>query len=334
MKILVLAGGLSPERNISLASGVNIANALIEKGHEVMLFDLFLGKKNKDFYPKYHHKHQKFRYTYHITEKIPNLKELKAQNKYFISPDLLAYALKADVVFLALHGADGENGKIQALFDLYNIKYTGSSYIGSILAMNKDIAKRLMKINNILTPNWLFIDLSKENNLDNILYPCVIKPTSCGSSIGITICQNKEDLEKAQEQAKKYENKVIIEPFIEGREFTVAILNNQALPVIEIKVQNGFYDYVNKYQVGKTIEECPAQISTELTQKIQDIALQVHQTLHLGKYSRVDFLVDKDENIYCLEANTLPGMTATSLFLQAAKAAGLTFEDLCEQLLP
>ena len=160
MKIMVLAGGLSPERNVSFASGIQVANALIENGHEVMLFDLFLGKKSSNFKPKYHQKKEKFRYSYQISEFIPNIKTLKKKNKLLISKDFIKYALKADLVFLALHGAEGENGKIQALLDLYNIKYTGSSYLGSLLAMNKDIAKRLMKINNILTPNWLNIDLT------------------------------------------------------------------------------------------------------------------------------------------------------------------------------
>lgn len=195
-----------------------------------MLFDLFLGKKNKKFQPIYHYGN--FRYNYEICQELPNLSELKKQNKFLISKDLIKYALKADLVFLALHGAEGENGKIQALFDLYNIKYTGSSYLGSVLAMDKDIAKRLMKMNNILTPNWLSFNLKKHYNLKNILYPCIVKPTSCGSSIGISICKNQEDLDEAIKSLQNYENNIIIEPFIEGREFTVAILNNKALPII------------------------------------------------------------------------------------------------------
>lgn len=333
MKIMVLAGGLSPERNVSLTSGCQIANALIENGHQVTIFDLFLGKKNKEFKPIYHHKENKFRYHYMVSQAIPDLENLKKQNNYLISKDLIKYALKADLVFLALHGADGENGKIQALFDLYNIKYTGSTYEGSLLAMDKDIAKRLMKVNDILTPNWLNINLKQKYNLDNILYPCVVKPTSCGSSIGISIVNNKEELTWALTKAQEYEDNILIEPFIEGQEFTVAILDNKALPIIAIKPIKGFYDYENKYQQGKTIEECPAQINEKLAQKLKVIAYQVHQTLHLGKYSRIDFLVDKDENIYCLEANTLPGMTPTSLFPQASQAAGISFNELCQKII-
>ena len=332
MKIIVLAGGLSPERNVSLCSGALVANALIENGHDVMLLDLYLGKLNKDFDTSYHNNKESFRYNFNIPDKEPNLINLKKQkkDKYLINDDIIKYCIDADKVFLALHGEIGENGKLQSLLDIYNIKYTGSNALGSMLAMHKDIAKKIMQQNKILTPNWKYINFSSNYNIENIKYPCVVKPCSTGSSIGISIVNNFDDLNSAIEKAKKYENEIIIEDKIEGREFTVGILNKEALSVIEIKPIKGFYDYENKYKKGNTIEECPAKISNEITNLLQKKALEVHNALHLGAYSRIDFLMDKNNDIYCLEANTLPGMTPTSLLPQAALNEGISFNELCD----
>lgn len=332
MRIIVLAGGLSPERDVSLSSGSLIANALIENGHDVMLLDLFLGRENKEILPIYRNKNSKYKFEYVVPEKEPDLTAIKSSvisDSNFIGNGVIDLCKDADMVFMGLHGSSGENGQLQATFDMYGINYTGTKYIGSLLAMDKDISKKLMRENGILTADWQHIKLNDHNDFSNIKYPCVVKPCSCGSSVGVTIVENKEQLNSAIDYAKKYEEYVIIEDKIEGREFSVGILNGKALPVIEIKPLCGFYDYKNKYQKGLTKEICPADISDEISQFLQNNALAVHNTLRLGFYSRIDFILDDNNDAYCLEANTLPGMTPTSLLPQEALAAGISYNELC-----
>lgn len=332
MRIIVLAGGLSPERDVSLSSGSLIANALIENGHDVMLLDLFLGRENKEILPIYRNKNSKYKFDHVVPEKEPDLTAIKSSvisDSNFIGNGVIDLCKDADMVFMGLHGSSGENGQLQATFDMYGINYTGTKYIGSLLAMDKDISKKLMRENGILTADWQHIKLNDHNDFSNIKYPCVVKPCSCGSSVGVTIVENKEQLNSAIDYAKKYEEYVIIEDKIEGREFSVGILNGKALPVIEIKPLCGFYDYKNKYQKGLTKEICPADISDEISQFLQNNALAVHNTLRLGFYSRIDFILDDNNDAYCLEANTLPGMTPTSLLPQEALAAGISYNELC-----
>ncbi len=333
MRIIVLAGGLSPERDVSLASGSLIANALIENGHDVMLLDLFLGKDNKEILPIYRNKNSKDRFHYIVPEREPDLAAIQSSvisDSDFIGNGVIDLCKDADIVFMGLHGSVGENGQLQAIFDLYGIKYTGTKYIGSLLAMDKDISKKLMRENGILTADWRYINLNDHNDFSTIKYPCVVKPCSCGSSVGVTIVENREQLHTAIDYAKQYEEAVIIENKIEGREFSVGILNGKALPVIEIKPLCGFYDYKNKYQKGLTEEICPADISDEMSQLLQKNALAVHNTLRLGFYSRIDFILDDNNDAYCLEANTLPGMIPTSLLPQEALAAGISYNELCD----
>ncbi|WP_313130549.1 D-alanine--D-alanine ligase family protein [Anaerocolumna sp.] len=335
MKIVVLVGGLSPERDVSIASGTLISNALIEKGHDVQLLDLYLGIHNKTFSPVYVNNKSDYRFSYSVPEHEPDLESIKnsVNNKSsLIGEGVLEICKKADIVFLALHGSIGENGQLQAVLDVYGIRYTGTNYIGSLLAMDKDLSKKIIRANNILTPDWKYICLNKEYTLDDIKYPCVVKPCSCGSSVGVTIVENSNQLNSAIELTKKYEDFILIEDKVEGREFSVGILNNIALPVIEIKPLSGFYDYKNKYQVGLTQEICPANISEDISNLLKEKALAVHNALRLGFYSRIDFIVDKHNNAFCLEANTLPGMTPTSLLPQEAKAIGISYHDLCERI--
>lgn len=332
MKIIVLSGGLSPERDVSLSSGSLIANALIENGHDVMLLDLFLGNENKDIEPIYRNKSSIYRYNYTVPEQEPDLLAIKSSvisDSDYIGNGVIELCKDADVVFMGLHGSVGENGQLQATFDMYGINYTGTGYIGSLLAMDKDISKKLMQENNILTAEWNHIKLNGHNDFSNVKYPCVVKPCSCGSSVGITIVEDENQLNTAIEHAKKYEEYVVIEDKIEGREFSVGILDGKALPAIEIKPLCGFYDYKNKYQKGLTEEICPADISENINQLLQSNALMVHNTLRLGYYSRIDFILDSNNDAYCLEANTLPGMTPTSLLPQEALVAGISYSELC-----
>lgn len=338
MKVVVLAGGLSPEREVSLSSGSKIANALMEKGHEVLLLDLYLGIKDvTDFNSLFRKMEDHNPYQYQVPKEEPNLTKLKedfGNGNILIGENVLPLCQYADRVFLALHGSIGENGQLQAMFDIYGISYTGSGYIGSLLAMDKGLSKVIMQKHGIETPDYIVADLTEEQELEKtLMIPCVIKPLSCGSSVGVSIVRSQEELGKALEYAKKYENKVLIEELIVGREFSIGILNHRALPLIEIIPKTGFYDYTNKYQAGMAMEVCPAVLEDDISIKMQEAALKVHEELQLGFYSRVDFLLKEDGSFYCLEANTLPGMTPTSLLPQEAAACGISYSELCELIL-
>ena len=238
----------------------------------------------------------------------------------------------ADAVFIALHGAMGENGQLQATLDSYGIKYTGSGYVGSLLAMDKDISKKMFIGAGVNTPEWMYIS-AKQVNIDEIEqrigYPCVVKPCCCGSSVGISIPENRAELENALKEAEKYEDSILIEKKISGREFTVGILDGEVLPAVEIIPTEGFYDYKNKYQAGKTVELCPAPIDDDLMSILAEQTKLAFDALRLSGYSRFDYIVDKDGKPWCLEANTLPGMTPTSLLPQMAAAVGISYGKLC-----
>jgi len=337
MRVVVLAGGFSPERDVSLSSGALIANALIENGHDVLLLDLYLGQPDISK-AKFINNSSDVRYGYQVPSTEPDLELLKKESgngSSLIGKNVIELCKAADAVFIALHGAIGENGQLQAVFDSFGIRYTGTGYIGSLLAMDKDIAKKLMLLNNIKTPNWHIYNIENSDISDfgNVTYPCVVKPCSCVSSIGVSIVESPYELQKAVNYAKLYEKTIMIEDRIEGREFSVGILGGKALPVIEIITKKGFYDYVNKYQKGMADEVCPADIDDSIAEKMQSIALKVHNILRLGFYSRIDFILDKNNEPFCLEANTLPGMTPTSLLPQEAKALGISYNELCEQIL-
>lgn len=247
---------------------------------------------------------------------------------------MLEACQRADLVFIALHGAAGENGQIQAVLDSLGILYTGTGYVGCLLAMDKDLSKRLMKEAGIATPSWKLVDRRKTGLglSDEISFPCVVKPCSCGSSMGVTMADNREELRAAVDTAGLYEDFVLVEEKITGREFSVGILDGEVLPIIEIIPKTGFYDYKNKYQAGLTEEICPAHLCSSAVSAFQETALRVHCILRLGAYSRIDFMMDKGGRIYCLEANTLPGMTPASLLPQEARAAGISYEALCGRI--
>lgn len=326
MNVVVLAGGLSPERDVSLASGMLISNALVEKGHSVLLLDLYKGIEDDEMHLLF--SNEKRNYDFTIDEEIPEL--TKKNTKNLIGRNVIKICKMADIVFLALHGSIGENGKLQAIFDCMGIKYTGSSYEGSILAMDKILTKKILEHDNIKTPKW---HLLKNVRKENIKFPVVVKPANNGSSIGVSIANNLEEFEVAIIECEKYKDEIIIEEYIKGREFSVGILDKTALPPIEIIPKSGFYDYKNKYQEGKTIEICPPKISQDKIKEMQQIAIKVHNALLLGAYSRIDFILDENGNFNVLEANSLPGMTKTSLLPQEALVTGITYEDLCEKIL-
>ncbi len=340
MKIVVLAGGLSPERNVSCSTGVLVCQALRERGHSVAYLDMFFGTEaypadTKDFFAAPLDIQVK-----QVGVQAPNLQAVR-QARLNTSPSLFGTGVldlckEADMVFLALHGACGEDGRVQATFDLLGIPYTGAGYLGSALAMDKDYTKRLMQGTTVKTPQWSLIEVDESNRhsiMKRIPVPSVIKVLRSGSSLGVSIVKNRADLQKALADCLQYDTTLMIEQYIEGREFTCGVLEGEALPSVEIIPQVEFYDYKSKYQPGATVEVCPADISAELEARIRATALTVHKTLGLSVYSRSDFMVDAEENIYFLEVNTLPGMTPTSLVPQEAAAIGMDYASLCERII-
>lgn len=335
MKIVVLAGGTSTERDVSLVTGSKIYKALVQKGHQVVLLDLYLGYDGPDCEDIFSIKKDWSESIRAISEHNPDINQIRALRKgdpyNEVGPGVIDICKQSDIVFLALHGQNGEDGKVQAMFDLLNIKYTGTDYFSSALAMDKAISKEMFIKYNIPTPAG--ITLKKGQTAEWDTYPCIVKVNRGGSSVGVYIANNKEEFDDALANAYKYEDTVIIEQFIDGREFSIGVMDGKALPIIEIAPKVGFYDYKNKYQAGSTVETCPADLPQDVTVKMQKCAEKVYHALRLQTYVRMDFRMDNNYNFYCLEANTLPGMTPTSLLPQEAAAVGVDFAALCEQIL-
>lgn len=342
MKIVVLAGGLSTERDVSFKTGDMVAKALRENGHQVILLDVFMGysEKEEDLTGIFDRSEEVSVKVADIPEVAPDLARVKASRKdqsdNFFGPNVIELCRRADIVFMALHGENGENGKIQAAFDLFGIKYTGTGYLGSALAMDKGLAKKLFLHHNIPCPKG--VAMKRENRTEEVSalginLPCVVKPCCGGSSIGVSIVHEKEELKAALDEAFRWEDELIIEEYVEGREFSVGVIEWKALPVIEIAPVEGFYDYKNKYKAGSAVETCPAELPEEIAKKMQGYAEAVAEILGLDTYSRIDFLLNGKNEIFCLEANTLPGMTPTSLLPQEAAAVGMNFNGLCEKII-
>ena len=339
MNIAVLAGGLSTERDVSLTTGTLVCNALRRLGHNAILVDLFLGVEEipSNILDAFAVSGQLE--LLKVGAQAPDIERIRAmrgESVYgVIGKNVLELCRAADIVFMALHGAIGENGKLQAVFDVMEIKYTGSGYLGSALAMHKGTAKQLFLHNGIKTPvGKVYTKAEKDIIAKEFPLPCIVKPCSGGSSIGITRAATPEELQKAIDEAFRYEEEILVEEFIKGREITCGVLGKTALPPAEIVPKGAFYDYTHKYQDGWITEICPAHIPDEMTKKIQAIALKVFHILHLDVYARMDFIYDeKAGEFFCLEANTLPGMTPTSHMPQEAKAVGISYEKLCEEII-
>lgn len=331
-------GGLSPERNVSLSSGSLIAAALRSRGHRVLALDLYKGLESsvEDLEALFTNERSD---SLTVPEGLPDLDALIESNggrTDEIGPRVIDACRAADCVFLALHGATGENGQLQATLDAYGIRYTGSGYIGSMLAMDKDIAKKLLRSEGILTPDWVRVDTTEAQDIETIIgttgLPAVVKPCSCGSSVGVYIVNTKEELASAIENASAYERYVMVEKKIDGRELTCAYFDGKALPPVEIIPKTGFYDYLNKYKANATTEICPAPIGTAATQLVYEATERGFSALRLRGYARFDYILDESGHPWCLEANTLPGMTPTSLLPQEAAAVGIEYGELCEKI--
>jgi D-alanine-D-alanine ligase len=332
LKITVLMGGESAERNVSLASGIRIVLALKTRGHDVIAFDPSNGPISEE--------EQQRLATSAVGTEPPSLDALAKTTGGSFLPGLEAIPeiANADVVFLALHGGMGEDGTIQALLDMAHVKYTGSGHLSSALAMDKDLSKKLFRVAGVKTADWMMAPATLEEVASKLGFPVVVKPSKQGSTVGLTVVKKREQLEAAINEAWRYDDEVMIEEFIPGRELTVGILGGKALPVGEIKPVHEIYDYECKYTAGMATEEFPAKLSREQTLLVQQQAVAAFNALKLKGYARSDFRLsesDDDEGggqFYCLEANTLPGMTELSLIPQGAAAAGISFPELCEQI--
>ena len=322
MNIIVLAGGNSTEREVSIASGQGVCKALRERNHKAVLLDPYFGasKKEENLFPA---EYDVDKAADTMREMSSKLEETMKTRKGFFGPNVLEICKEADIVFLALHGANGEDGKVQSVLDLMGIKYTGSGPLSSGMAMDKGITKMVFEAKGVPTPKGITLEKGKcSSQLADygMGFPVIVKPCCGGSSVGVCIANNQTEYQAALLEAFSYENEVVVEQFITGREFSVAVVDKKAYPVIEIAPLQGFYDYKNKYQAGSCVETCPAEISSALTKEMQKYAEMGYEALNLQAYARLDFLMDDEGNMYCLEANTLPGMTPTSLIPQEAKA--------------
>lgn len=338
MKILVLAGGYSTEREVSLTSGSLIANALMGAGHRVALVDTYLGVDVEGNVEALFRTDADYRYS--VSTEVPDLAALKAQSgngEALIGRGVEQLCRAADVVFNAMHGGMGEDGTLQAFLDCLGIRYTGTGSLGAALTIDKDITKRLLDGVGIDTPRGIVVRPAceadaKERVLTEVGLPCVVKPACSGSSVGVSIVEDEAELERALSYGACYEDRLIVERRIVGRELTVGILGGRALPPVEIIPHSGFYDYHNKYQGGCATELCPAPLSEAQTAYLQEITLRGFEALHLDAYARFDYIMDEQGRAWCLEANSLPGMTPTSLLPQMAAAVGMDYTALCEHI--
>ena len=341
MKIVVLAGGLSTERAVSLVTGSSVCRALRENGHRAILVDLFLGMDTLPSAPEtLFDAPDGLCPDAKIEVTAPDIEAVKRSRKdqsgRLFGPHVLELCSLADIVFLGLHGQDGEDGRVQATFDLLGIRYTGGGYLASGLAMDKSMTKRMMDSAGIPTAPWRDIPSYTEADIPALVkeleVPCAVKVVNGGSSIGVALPDTREELEKALREMLRYGSHIIVEKKIHGRELTVGVLGDRALPAVEIVPAIKEFDYTAKYQTGGAREICPAPITPEQQEEMGALALKLHRTLGLEVYSRTDFLLDDDGKFWCLEVNSLPGMTAASLVPKEAAAAGLTYNELCEEI--
>lgn len=339
MNIIVLAGGISTEREVSLSSGSNVYKALKKKGHNVAMVDVYLGIEDEEIAKNPAHIFEMDKDwaadVQAIRETNPDIEAVKAMRpdgaKNFFGPNVIGVCQAADVVFMALHGQYGEDGKIQACFDLMGICYTGTGCVSSAIAMDKAITKDLFNVYQIPAPKGIRLKKGQQDP-HTVPFPCVVKVCTGGSSVGVYMVHNEEEYRQAKEEAFGYGEELVIEQYIKGREFSVAVMDGKAMPVIEIAPLQGFYDYKNKYQAGSTVETCPADLPEDVAAAMQRAAETAFEALRLKNYARMDFMMDENEQFYCLEANTLPGMTPTSLMPQEAQAMGIDFPQLCENI--
>ncbi len=325
MKIAVLFGGTSEERDVSIASAAQVIPALRGLGHEVVAVDTATGRLSGPAEQRL--------LTSGVGPLPPSGSALAGikQGAPALATET-ADMSDVDVVFLALHGGAGEDGHIQAVLDLAGLPYTGSNHTASATAMDKDLSKRLFRAAGVPTADWRMAPVTAAEIAGALGWPVVVKPNKQGSTVGLSVVRRPDALPAAFSLAQRYDDEVMVERFIPGRELTVGVLEGRALPVGEIIAPGEVFDYQAKYQTGGAREIFPADLAPDIAARVQELAVRAHAALKLGTYSRIDFRMDPAGGIWCLEANSLPGMTAGSLLPQAARAAGISFPELVERM--
>lgn len=323
LNVAVLLGGSSSERDVSIASAAQVVRALRERGHRVWAVDTLQGWLDGD---------QEAALFSRGVSAVP-----PATGTAGTLPPLhflnAPPSVRPDLWFLALHGGAGEDGRMQGLLEMTGIPYTGSGVLGSALAMDKDVTKRLLKAVGVPTPDWLMAPVAPQSVAERLGWPVVVKPSKQGSTVGLSVVREAASLAPAVTTALAFDDEVMIERFVPGRELTCPVLGEEALVVGEIILARGeIFDYEAKYQPGGAREVFPADLSAELARQVQQLSLLAHRTLKLRGYSRSDFRLDEEGRLWCLEVNTLPGLTAMSLLPQAAAAQGLPFGEMVERI--
>ncbi len=334
MNIIVIAGGTSSERDVSIVTGKMVTASLRRNGHNANMIDVFLGTKEygtaEEFFSADSDLDALADELAEASIDIASvIKKRSEASESFFGTNVLEFCKKADLVFIALHGSNGEDGKVQAVFDLMGIKYTGTDYISSAISMNKQLTKKMLVVEGVPMPKGIM--LKKGHKIEYVPYPCVVKPCCGGSSVGVSIANDEDEFVKAVEEAFSYEDEIVVEEYVKGREFSVGVVDGHALPVIEIEPLEGFYDYKNKYD-GSTKETCPADLPEDVTKHMQRYAEKACEVVGIKTYARVDTLLNEEGQIFCLEINTVPGMTPTSLLPQEAAAAGMSYDELTAKI--
>ncbi|HYU28991.1 MAG TPA: D-alanine--D-alanine ligase [Gemmatimonadales bacterium] len=326
MRVTVLTGGATAERAVAFASASQLVTALRGRNHTVQVVDLAGGVLDE--------RAERELLGGAVGLTPPAVDALAERERRMLSEGLaeLAAVRDADVLFLAVHGGALEGGTLQAVLDVIGVPYTGSGPLASALAMDKDLSKRLFRAAGVPVPAWFMAPVEPDDVTTALGWPVIVKPSKQGSSVGMTLVKKAQDLGNAVKLAARYDDEVMAEQFIPGRELTVGVLGEVPLPVGEIVPKHELFDYETKYTPGMSEETFPARIDTVLARQLQEYALMAHRAVKLSGYSRIDFRVSPDGDIFCLEANSLPGMTRTSLYPQAAQAAGIPFPELCERI--
>jgi D-alanine-D-alanine ligase len=324
-RIVLLTGGSTPERDVALAGAAQVVAALRATGYDVTVVDTATGVLSPA--------DERQLLVSSVGAVPPSEEQLAALRAGELGVGLvdLAPIRDADLVFPVLHGKQGEGGEIQALLDQHGVPYAGSDPHGSALAMDKHRAKDRFRSSGVPTPSWLLWP-AKQDAVEQLGLPVVVKPSKVGSTVGLTVVDDLADLEEAVAVAFRFDDEVLLEQYVGGREFTVGILGGRALAVGEIIPSHAIFDYECKYTPGMTQEIFPADIPDDLARHLQDLALAAHRALELRDFSRVDFRLGPDGTPFCLEANTLPGLTGTSLLPQSAQAVGIGFPELCDEI--
>jgi D-alanine-D-alanine ligase len=326
VRVTVLTGGTSSERDVALASAVQVIAALRARGHEVAVVDTARGFISES--------DERSMLSGAVGVEPPSIGQLHALERGLLLSGLgnLAVVRDADVLFLALHGGRGEDGTLQTLLEMVGVPYTGSGRLGSAMAMDKDISKRLFRMSGVPTADWVMAPADAERVGRDFGWPVVVKPSKQGSTVGLTVVKRVEEYQAAVTLAREYDDEVMIEQFVPGRELTAGVLDGRALAVGEIIPRHEIFDYECKYTPGMSQEIFPADLPAGIAAECGRLSVLAHEALKLGGYSRVDFRLTPEGKLFCLEVNTLPGMTATSLLPQSAGAVGIEFPDLCERI--